>query len=244
MVIPLAFHSPNRANGWSLFDEDGKRYFLPANPTKMLLRLHGGTGPGAALVFIDTDAGGNALPSVKTVPMDFSLAPAETSKVQNVEAHDFFAPELARIFRRQVAVLNRVVPNFICTSTKQPQPGDTWASLKPGRPQLYPNAPKFNELPAADATALVKLYDSLQEISDILDSYREHEIADVNAWNVLMHRIIHNLALGEEAIRRFCTDEPLHPGSPAAGTLIQHSERAKSGAQAALKAHLARHGVA
>jgi hypothetical protein len=71
--IPLAFHRPQRANEWYLIDDAGKPHFFSANPTKMLLRLFGGPSAGGALAFIDTDASWNALPSVKTVPSEFSL---------------------------------------------------------------------------------------------------------------------------------------------------------------------------
>jgi hypothetical protein len=245
ITIPLAFHSPNRSNEWFMFDENGKRYFIPANPAKLLLRIYGGAAPGSALVFVDTDAGWNALPSVQTVPTDFALkgaAQGDTAKTET--AHDFFTPELARIFARQIAVLGRVVPNFICTSTGQVPPGDSWASLKPWRPALYPDAPKFQELPAADATSLIDFYDSLQENSDILDSWVDSQPTnDVNAWNVLMHKVRNNLSIGEKAIRRFCPDRPYSATMPAVGTLLHRAEREISSAQAALAAHLARHGA-
>jgi hypothetical protein len=73
VMIPLVFHSPIRANEWLLFDEHGQRYFVPADPMKLLLRIHGGLSPGAAVAFINTDAGWNAMPSIETVPMDFVL---------------------------------------------------------------------------------------------------------------------------------------------------------------------------
>jgi hypothetical protein len=229
-----------------LFDENGQCYFLPANPTKMVLHIYGGSSPGAALVFIDTDAAWNPFPSVKTVHADFTLraaadpAPAANEK----QAHDYFAPELARIFARQVGVLGRVIPNFISTSTKQDPPGDSWASLKPWRPQLYPDAPKFHELPAGDATLLVDFYDSLQEISDILESWSGGQATtDVNAWNLLMHKVRNNLRLGEKAIQRFCPDREFSPDSPAAGTLLEQSRRELSNAEAAFSAHMARHGA-
>jgi hypothetical protein len=245
ITIPLAFHSPNRSNEWFVFDENGKRYFIPANPTKMLLRIYGGAAPGSALVFIDTDAGWNALPSVQTVPTDFSLkGEAQGDIAKSETAHDFFTPELARIFARQIAVLGRVVPNFICTSTGQTPPGDSWASLKPWRPALYPDAPKFQELPAADATSLIAFYDSLHEIGDILDSWADSQApANVNAWNLLMHKVRNNLTVGKNAIRRFCPDSPYSAAMPAAGTLLQEAEREISGAQTALATHLKRRGV-
>jgi hypothetical protein len=106
-TVPLAFHSPKRANEWYLFDENGRSHFIQANPTKMLLRIYGGASPGNAVVFIDTDAGWTPMPSVETVPIGFTLKPpvrgAEIAETET--AHDFFAPELARIFARQVAIL-------------------------------------------------------------------------------------------------------------------------------------------
>jgi hypothetical protein len=120
-AVPLMYHSPRRANEWFLFDETGQSYFISANPTKVLLRVHGGPSPGSALVFVDTDAGWNPFPSIQTVRSDFVLnrttdngTPAKAGA-----PHDFFAPELARIYARQIAVLDRIVPNFISTSTKQ-----------------------------------------------------------------------------------------------------------------------------
>jgi hypothetical protein len=83
-VIPLAFRSPHRNNEWFLIDENGQSYFIPADPTKMLLRIYGGAGPGGALVYIDSDAGWNAFPSVETKPTDFTLnAAADAAAVAN-----------------------------------------------------------------------------------------------------------------------------------------------------------------
>jgi hypothetical protein len=75
-VIPLLFHRPQRSNEWFFADERGTTFFLSANPTKLILRIYGGPSPGNALVFVDTDAGWNAMPSVKTVPSDFTLKKA------------------------------------------------------------------------------------------------------------------------------------------------------------------------
>jgi hypothetical protein len=74
MPIPLAFYRPQRANEWYFVDDAGKQHFFSANPTKILIRIVGGTSPGHALVYIDTDAGWRPHPSVRTVPSDFSLS--------------------------------------------------------------------------------------------------------------------------------------------------------------------------
>ena len=73
MIIPLAFHRPQRANEWFLVDDSGTKHFFSADPTKMILRVYGGPAPGNALVFINTDAGWKALPTVGTVPSDVTL---------------------------------------------------------------------------------------------------------------------------------------------------------------------------
>lgn len=71
--VPLAFHRPQRANEWFLFDEHGAKHFFSADPTKMLVRIYGGPAPGNALVFINTDAGWHAMPTVSTIPSDATL---------------------------------------------------------------------------------------------------------------------------------------------------------------------------
>jgi hypothetical protein len=72
-VIPLIFRGPIRPNEWFFIDENGTKYFLPANPTKIIVRVYGGKAPGTALIFIDLDAGWNVFPSVKTVASDHTL---------------------------------------------------------------------------------------------------------------------------------------------------------------------------
>jgi hypothetical protein len=78
VVIPLAFHRAQRANEWFFISETGERYFYSADPTKLIARIYGGPSPGNALVFINTDAGWNAMPSVETVASDVSLLTGET----------------------------------------------------------------------------------------------------------------------------------------------------------------------
>jgi nucleoside phosphorylase len=72
-VIPLVFRGPIRANEWFFIDENGTKYFVPANPTKIIARIYGGAAPGTVLVYIDLDAGWNVFPSVKTIPSEHTL---------------------------------------------------------------------------------------------------------------------------------------------------------------------------
>lgn len=135
--------------------------------------------------------------------------------------------------------------NFITASVgKYPLPGDSWASLKPWQPVLYPTAAEFRNLSAEDATLLINFYDSLQEITDMVNGWVDNQTtADVNAWNVLMQKLQHNLSIGQRAVQKLCPENQYDATMPAAGTLLHQSERAISGAQAALAAHLSRHGV-
>ena len=76
---------------------------------------------------------------------------------------------------------------------------------------LYPEASQFRELPASDATLLVAFYDSLQGVTDTLDSYIDRwSTTDVNAWNGIMHQVQNSLALGEKAIKVFCAEKPFN----------------------------------
>jgi hypothetical protein len=79
VIIPVVFHRPQRANEWFLIDDSGEKYFFSANPTKMLLRLYGGPSPGNALLFVDTDAGWHAMPSVSTVPSEYTMRAPEVT---------------------------------------------------------------------------------------------------------------------------------------------------------------------
>lgn len=90
----------------------------------------------------------------------------------------------------------------------------------------------------------MKFYDSLQEISDILDDWADRQpTTDVNMWNALMHKVRNKLSIGAEAIGRFCPDREYDAASPASGTLLHQAERAMSSAETAMRAHLKRHGA-
>ncbi len=78
VVIPIAFHRAQRPNEWFFISEAGQKYFFSADPTKLIARIYGGPSPGNALVFLNTDAGWNAMPSVETVASDVSLYAPET----------------------------------------------------------------------------------------------------------------------------------------------------------------------
>jgi hypothetical protein len=72
-TVPILFVGPTRKDEWYFIDEHGKKYFVPAGPAKMVIGVYGGVESVKALVNVDVDAGWEAYPSVKTVPMDFKL---------------------------------------------------------------------------------------------------------------------------------------------------------------------------
>jgi hypothetical protein len=63
-----------------------------------------------------------------------------------VKARATFVPELERAFRRQVQILDRVAVNYMVTANdmlgihQTIRPGDTWDSLRPAAPRLFPDA--------------------------------------------------------------------------------------------------------
>jgi hypothetical protein len=83
-IIPLAFHRPQRANEWFLVDDSGTKHFFSADPTKIIVRIYGGPAPGSALVFINTDAGRKALPTVSTVPSGVTLWSMSTAPLDSL----------------------------------------------------------------------------------------------------------------------------------------------------------------
>lgn len=162
--------------------------------------------------------------------------------VADLRARAFFAPELQRIFRRQVEILDRVVPNYSQTShAKGHCGGDTWASLVPFRPDHYPAAP-LQDLDASDAELLAEFYSSVRGIGEILEHWRalDEPLDNYNSWNLLMQRVQHSIRVGQVAVQRFCPDRPYDAIVPASGTLLSRSDRSLSMADAALKSFLDR----
>lgn len=163
--------------------------------------------------------------------------------VADLRARVFFAPELQRIFRRQVEILDRVIPNYSQTShAKGHCGGDTWASLMPFRPDHYPTAPLLQDLDASDSELLAEFYSSVRGIGEILEHWRslDEPLDNYNSWNVLMQRVQQSIRIGQVAVQRFCPDRPYDAILPASGTLLSRSERSLSIADTALKNFLDR----
>jgi hypothetical protein len=125
-------------------------------------------------------------------------------------------------------------------------PGDTWTSLKPTEPTLYPTAPVFQELSTTDAELLSEFYASTREVADLLASCIAEgtSLSEYNVWNYLMHKVEHSLRAGAKAVRRFCPERRFDATSPAGGLLLEQSERSLSMAEQARSAFMARFAAA
>jgi hypothetical protein len=80
-----------------------------------------------------------------------------------LRARATFVPELERVVRRLVQILDRIIVNFSVAANdlvgihQAVRPGDTWMSLLPFHPRLFPNASAYRDLPTADAALLAGL---------------------------------------------------------------------------------------
>lgn len=180
---------------------------------------------GSEVKAIPTSRPGEALPP----PVNHAL-----------KARATFIPELERVFRRQVQILDRVLANFVTTANeylgrKYPvRPNDTWESLRPTLPHLFPDSAPYRDLSASDAELLAEFYGAVREVADLIDHWAgTMALTEYNAWNVLMHKVQHGLRMGELAIRKFCPGRAYDATMPASGTLLSRSQTAMGSAEQA-----------
>lgn len=169
---------------------------------------------------------------VRAVPNNQPGVPVPPSINPALRARVTFIPELERVFRRQVQILDRVIVNFMVTSNilltqgDTDMPGDTWQSLKPFTPRLFPSSAAYRDLTASDAGLLAEFYGVVEEIADIIEHWTGTiELTEYNAWNVMMHKVETSLRLGEVAVQKFCPDRAFDATMPAVGTLLSQSQR-------------------
>jgi len=149
-----------------------------------------------------------------------------------LRARAAFIPDVERVFRRQVGILERVRANFSTTAAEmlgkkcEIRPTDTWESLQPVQSRLYPDSALFRDLSAGDAAVLAEFYAAVGEVSDLIEHWTGTvPLADYNAWNVLMHKVQNCLRLGELVIQKFSPERPFDATMPAGGTLLSSSQR-------------------
>lgn len=187
--------------------------------------------PGAITVHSNNQSGAIVADTVHANTINLTnTAGTEGAAEREARARLTLAPELARVMAHQVFVLDRIQVNYGCSSPYSKssiKPNDTWPSIKPKQPTLYPHASSVAELLVEDGQLLVEFYDSLQEVADLIAEFEKIQIDRLpyNEWNCLMHAAEHNLEVGLRAARQFCPDREFRPRSPASGTLISQVER-------------------
>lgn len=124
-----------------------------------------------------------------------------------------------------------VTGNDLLGNEQSIRPGDTWKSLTPFQPRLFPSAPAYRDLSGADATLLAEFYGAVDEVRDIIEHWSDTvALTDYNAWNVLMHKVQHSLRLGELAVKKLCPDREFDATMPSVGTLLSRSQKALAAA--------------
>jgi hypothetical protein len=68
ITIPVLVFREQRKNEWFFFDENGKGFFVSANPIELSIRIYGGADPVETPLFVQTDAGSNPFPVLTQAP--------------------------------------------------------------------------------------------------------------------------------------------------------------------------------
>jgi hypothetical protein len=179
-------------------------------------------------------------PEVTAVPSHQPGAPVPPMINHGLRARGALVPELERVFRRLVQILDRVMVNFSTTASdmlgvhQTIRPGDTWESLMPVQPRLFPEAAVYRDLPASEAGLLAEFYGAVNEVADLIKHWAgTMALTEYNAWNVLMHKVQHSLRAGDLAVQKLCPDRAYDATMPAGGTLLSQSQRVLAAADKA-----------
>lgn len=167
---------------------------------------------------------------------------AEDKAKKEIDAVAALAPELQRTIERLQYVFDRAVANFICESAGNGvKTNDLQADFRPYQPVLYPNAPQVRDLPGSKAIALIRYYDSLNEISKQVDDWweREGQLA-VNVFNGFMHAAEKSLRLALICIREFGLEARFPPPYESWGTLTTRIEQSLDTSAKSRQHHLNR----
>lgn len=177
---------------------------------------------------------------VTAVPTHQPGAPVPPMVNHALRARAALVPELERVFRRQVQILDRVVVNFSTTASdmlgvhQTIRPSDTWESLMPIQSRLFPEVAAYRDLPASEARLLAEFYGAVNEVADLIKHWAGTvALTEYNAWNVLMHKLQHSLRAGDLAVQKLCPDRAYDATMPAGGTLLSQSQRVLAAADKA-----------
>ncbi|NHN86883.1 hypothetical protein GOB93_20135 [Acetobacter musti] len=185
---------------------------------------------------------GGALLGAWITELNKRRADAEDKANKEKGAVAALAPELQRTVERVRYILDRSTANFSCeSSVNSVKTNDLQADFRPYLPTLYPSVPQVRDLPGEKAIALIRYYDSLNEISQHVDDWweREGQLA-VNIFNGLMHAAEKSLRLGLICVYEFDLEARFPPPYESWGTLTSRIERSLDNASKVRKLHLKR----
>lgn len=178
--------------------------------------------------------------TVTAVPNPQPGVPVPPVPNRELKARAVFIPELERVSRRMVQILDRVVVNYSATAraiVEKPSStptGETWESLKPVSPRLFPDAAPYHDLKASDAQLLSEFYGAVSEVDDLVEHWSGNmALTDYNAWNVLMHKVQHGLRLAAIAVQKLCPERAFDATVPTGGTLLSQFQRVLNAADRA-----------
>lgn len=200
------------------------------------------TDRGGRLIWQQMEGAGIAAGTINANTINIHHgASAPGKQTSHAEILAIFAPELARVLKHQVYLLDRAIVNFSCSSSGQRLPGDRLSSFMPRKPILYPVDPSFRSLKPEDGALLVEFYDRLRTIEDFVSELTNGVFPlDMNAWNSLMQQIESSVQQGLVAVRRFCPARLYDETIPVAGRLIDRAEGSRLSMRKTLDAHIAR----
>lgn len=167
---------------------------------------------------------------------------AQDKATRQAEATDALSPELQRAIERVQYIVDRASVNFGCESSiNGVDTKDRQIDFRPYRPTLYPNAPQVRDLPGKKAIALIRFYDSLNQIEKLVDDWweREGQLA-VNIFNGILHAAEKSLRLGLVCIQEFDLEARFPPPYESWGTLTSRIERSLNSAAQTRQRHMDR----
>lgn len=161
---------------------------------------------------------------------------------REIDAAAALAPELLRTVERTQYILDRATVNFVCESSENGvTPNDLQADFRPYLPTLYPNTPLMRDISGDKAIALIRYYDSLNELSNFVNDWwqREGQLA-VNVFNGLMHAAEKSIRLGIICIQKLDLEASFPPPHESWGTLTSRLEKSLGSAAKSREFHMER----
>ncbi|MDQ7915844.1 hypothetical protein RCF34_22300 [Pseudomonas sp. 102515] len=167
---------------------------------------------------------------------------SEEKAKKQTDASAALAPELMRTIERAQYILDRATVNFVSESCADGAfPNDQQADFRPYLPTLYPNTPLMRDLSGDKAIALIRYYDSLNELSNYVNDWwqREGQLA-VNVFNGIMHAAEKSIRLGMICVQRFDLEGSFQPPYESWGPLTARLERSLDNAAKSRELHVER----